>query len=140
MSPDMELLDLADLFSSNKQSEENGRWVELNAATKFKVRAFGCAAANDLREKLQKPYVQLLRAGMKIPDEKNEEIALRILAEAILVDWAGVKVGDWQPDYSTEAAMELFEKLPKLANWIAGVSMDSQNFRDEAREDGAKNS
>jgi hypothetical protein len=135
----MELLNLADLFSSNKENEESGVWVELTPKTKFKIRAFGCTAANDLRERLQKPFAQMLRAGMKIPDEKNEEIGLRILAEAILVNWEGVKVDDWQPNYTAENARILFEKLPKLANWIAGVSMDTQNFRDESREENAKN-
>lgn len=137
---DTDLLDLADVFFTNKESEEDGIWVTLSDPTKFKIRAFGCKAANDLREKLQKPFAPLARANMPIPDHQQEKIGLRILAEAILAGWEGVKVGDWTPPYSAANALELFDKLPKIANWIAGVSMDSQNFRDVVREDGAKNS
>lgn len=139
MSDDMEMLDLAEVFSTNKESEEDGVWVSLSGKTRFKIRAFGSKAAGDLREKLQKPFQPLIRAGMSIPDKKSEEIGLRILAEAILVSWEHVKVGDWQPEYSAENALELFDKLPKIANWIAGVAMETQNFRDTAREEGAGN-
>jgi hypothetical protein len=77
-------LDLFDIFASDKESEEEGRWIELGG-TALKIRAFGAKAVTDLRESLMKPYAQLLRVGGKIPDDKNEEIGLKVLAGAVIV-------------------------------------------------------
>lgn len=135
-----DVLDLFEIFSTNRESEEDGRWVQLNEKTGFKIRALNAKAVIDLREKLAKPYAQLVRAGLKIPEEKNEELSLRVIAGGVIADWRGVKIGD-QVDvpYSAEAAYTLIKKLPKLANWVAGVATDADNFREEVREDGAKN-
>jgi hypothetical protein len=135
-----DVLDLFEIFSTNRESEEDGRWVQLNDKTGFKIRALNAKAVIDLREKLAKPYAQLVRAGLKIPEEKNEELSLRVIAGGVIADWRGVKIGD-QVDvpYSSEAAYALIKKLPKLANWVAGVATDADNFREEVREDGSKN-
>lgn len=132
-------LDLFDTFRSNRESEEDGVWMGLYETTDFKVRAFGAKAVLDLREKLMKPFQQMIRVGAKIPDEKNEEIGLKVLAGAILVDWKGVKIEGEAVEFSTESAYMLFKKLPKLANTIAAYAMDAQNFRDALTEDNAGN-
>jgi hypothetical protein len=66
--------------------------VGLHPVTDFKVRAFNAKAVTDLREKLMKPFQTMLRAGLPIPDEKNEEIGLRVVTGAVLVDWKGVEL------------------------------------------------
>jgi hypothetical protein len=78
-------LNLFELFASDKESEEDGRWIELvPGSTAFKIRAFGAKAVSDLRDSLMKPFQQLVRVGAKIPDEKNEEIGLKVLAGAVI--------------------------------------------------------
>jgi hypothetical protein len=134
-------LDIFDLFSSNKDSEESGRWLNLTEATGFKIRAFGSKAVTDLRDNLMKPYTALLKAGATIPDEKNEEIGLRVLAGAILADWKGVQNADGEiVTYSAEEAYAILKALPKLASAIIQFSLEGQNFKDEVREESAGNS
>lgn len=133
-------LDLFDVFATDKESEEDGRWVELSTTTAFKIRAFGAKAVTDLRENLMKPYQQMLRVGLKIPEDKNEEIGLKVLAGAVLADWKGVKgvSGEVVP-YSPDEAYAILKALPKMATFVIQFSLEGQNFRDETKEDGAGN-
>jgi hypothetical protein len=134
-------LDLFDLFSSDKESEEAGRWLNLTEATGFKIRAFGAKAVTDLRETLMKPFTALLKAGATIPDEKNEEIGLKVLAGAIIADWKGVKNADGvEVPYSADEAYAILKALPKLAAAVIQFSLEGQNFKDEVREESSGNS
>lgn len=135
-----EALNLFDIFASDKESEEDGRWVELGLGTSLKIRAFGAKAVTDLREALMKPYQQLLRVGGKIPEDKNEEIGLKVLAGAVLADWKNVKnaAGEIVP-YSQDEAYAILKALPKMASFVIQYSLEGQNFRDEAKEDGLGN-
>lgn len=139
MTTNDQVLDLFETFNTSRESEEDGNWMGLHTVTDFKVRAFSAKAVSDLREKLMKPYQTMLRAGLKIPKDKSDEIGLRVVAGAILVDWKGVKIAGEEVIYSAEAAYTLFTKLPKLADQIAGYAMEAANFRDEQQEDNAGN-
>lgn len=136
--------DLLDIFSSNKESEEDGRWffVDPDETVGFRIRAFGSKAVLDLREKLMKPFAAMTRAGAKIPDEKNEEIGLKVIAGAVLADWKGIVLAGETIPYTPENALTVLsdERISKLATFILSHSMDGQNYRDETREDGAGNS
>jgi hypothetical protein len=137
--PKPQALDLFELFDTNRESEESGVWIDLNGTTKFKVRAFNAKAVVDLRDALMKPYQTMVRAGLEIPEAKNEEIGIKVIAGGVIADWTGVEIGGEDVLYDPEAAYTLLKKLPKLANFIAQSAMNTQNFRDEAREAGAKN-
>jgi hypothetical protein len=164
MSDNSNALNLHEMFSTNKDSEENGIWFELSDVTGFKIRAIYAKAVVDLREKLMKPFVAITRAGMEIPADKNEKIGLEVLAGAILADWKGVKlplevedpeVQKWMKaipkdkivtdangfhEYNPEVAYAMVRALPRLASYIASQSTETQNYQDEQREEGAKNS
>lgn len=134
-------LNLFEIFASNKETEEHGRWVELGSGTAFKLRAFGAKAVSDLRDDLMKPYQQLVRVGSKIPEDKNEEIGLRVLAGAVIADWKNVKnaAGEVVP-YSADEAYAILKALPKMASFVIQFSLEAQNYKDEVREDGVGNS
>ena len=135
-------LDLFDLFKSNsKSAEENGTWMELNADTGFKIRALHSKIVTDKREELMKPFQMMIRSGAKLPDEKNEEIGLRVIASAVLADWKGIKNADKKlVKYSEDEAYAILKALPKMASAILNWSTESANYQDELVEDNAKNS
>lgn len=139
------LTDLDDLFATDKTSEEDGVWVDVTKSIRFKIRSYGAKAVGDLREKLTKPFQTMLRAGVKIPDEENEQIALQVIAGAVLADWKGVTAktedgAEVEVPYSAEVALEYLSRLSKLANFVIGISTDGQFFKADAlREDGAGN-
>lgn len=142
-----ESLNLFDIFATDKESEEDGRWIELGMGTSLKLRAFSAKIVTDLRENLMKPYAQLLRVGGKIPEDKNEEIGLKVLAGAVIADWKNVRgvnedgtPADETVPYSADAAYAIMKALPKFASFVIQFSLESQNFRDEAKEESAGNS
>lgn len=138
---DFEIPELDDIFSSNSEAEENGVWTEMTNTMAFKIRAFGAKKVIDLQEELNKPYAVLKRAGGKIPEDKAEDIGLKVLAGGVIADWRGLKNKDGEEiPYSAEAAYSLLKKHSRFANFVIGVATDAQQFRIEAREDGAGNS
>ncbi|UTU07838.1 pre-tape measure chaperone protein [Caulobacter phage C1] len=136
---------LDDLFATNTTAEEDGVWVDVTATLKLKVRAYSAKVVGDLRDKLTKPYQMLLRQNLKIPDEQNEDIALKVIAGGVLADWKGLTAKNQDGvevdvPFTAETAYDYLKRLPKLANFIVGVATDSTFFKDEElREDGAKN-
>ncbi|AXQ68291.1 tail assembly chaperone [Caulobacter phage CcrBL10] len=136
-------IDMLDLFSTDRESEEAGTWIFLDEAEEvgFKIRALGAKAVLDLRDDLTKKYQSLLRAGGKLPDEKVEEINLKVIAGGVLADWKGIVVGGEEIPYSADNAYAVLSnpKLGKMAGFIAQHSTDAQNYRDGTREDAAKN-
>ncbi|AFU86574.1 tail assembly chaperone [Caulobacter phage CcrRogue] len=136
-------IDMLDLFSTDRESEEAGTWIFLDEAEEvgFKIRALGAKAVLDLRDDLTKKYQSLLRAGGKLPDEKVEEINLKVIAGGVLADWKGIVVGGEEVPYSPDNAYAVLSnpKLGKMAGFIAQHSTDAQNYRDGTREDAAKN-
>jgi hypothetical protein len=78
-----------------------------------------------------KPYAQLLRVGGKIPDDKNEEIGLKVLAGAVIADWKNVRGvdDDGKPTsttvaYSADEAYRVLKALPKFASFVIQYSLE----------------
>lgn len=132
-------LDLYAAFGSDTSLEEDGFWWDLNGTTKFKIRAFSAKIVNDRREKELKPFQQMIRAGVDIPEDKDKEIGLKVIAGAVIADWAGVVIAGEVVPYSEANALILLKALARLANLIARQSASAENYRVELREDGVKN-
>lgn len=150
---------LDDIFATDKTTEEDGAWVDLSPTMRLKIRSFSAKAVTDLREKLMKPYVLLQRSGQKIPDEQSDEIGLKVIAGGVIADWAGIPgaavldsegnevldaEGNAVPapllSYTAENAYDTLKRLPRMANFVVGVSTDAQFYKNEVVEGGAKNS
>jgi hypothetical protein len=157
-------LNLYAMFSTDKDSEENGVWLNIDDKTGFKIRFAGAKAVSELREKLLKPYATLVRVGGEIPEAKSEEIAIRVVAGGILADWKGIRLPvdiiddekvaeamatipegklitneDGTHEYNPDVAYAFFKAVPRLIGVVSAYSTESQNFKNDAREDGAKN-
>ncbi|AXQ69741.1 tail assembly chaperone [Caulobacter phage CcrSC] len=136
---------LDDLFATDTSAEEDGVWVDVTPTLKFKIRAYSAKVVGDLREKLIKPFQSMIRAGVPIPNDQNEDIALKVIAGAVLADWQGLTAKgedgkDVEVPYSAATALEYLKRLPKLANFVVGIATDTAFYKaEELREDGAKN-
>lgn len=142
---------LHDIFATNQSTEEAGAWVNLTPTIKLKLRAFNAKAVTDLREKLMKPYVLLQRSGQKIPDDVSDEIGLKVIAGGVIADWEGIETEAQLGDdgevlippapiaYSADEAFKLLKGLPRMANFVVGISTDAQFYKDEVLSDGVKN-
>ncbi len=135
---------LNNLFATDRDTEENGIWVDVDQKVRVKVRAYSAKAVVELREQLMRPYAILQRTGAKIPEDKSDEIGLKVVAGGVIADWAGVtgeddKGKEVEIPYTAENAFSLLEAMPRFANFIVGVAMDAQMYKEALHEDSAKN-
>jgi len=138
---------LDEMFLTDKESEEDGIWVEVDTTKSLKIRANSAKAVTDLREQLMKPYAMLQRSGGKLSDDKSEEIGLRVIAGGVIADWKGIESIEGEGEdakavpinYSADNAYKLLKAMPRFANFVVGISMDGQMYKDTVREDGVKN-
>lgn len=137
----MSTTELDDLFASNEAAEEEGVWVDVSPTIKLKIRAYSADAVNNLREKLIKPFRTMIRAGGSIPEEQDKEIGRKVLAGAVIADWKGIKDAEGADvPYSAEEAYKVLSRLPKMVNFVIGISTDASMYKDEIEGDGVKNS
>lgn len=140
---------LTGLFSTDRESEEEGIWVDVDklpdgTLTRLKIRSFSAKAVSELREQLMRPYQMLQRTGAKVPDDVTEDVGLQVIAGAVIADWTGVIGEDDKGEpvaipYTKDNALDLLKAMPRFANFVVQISMDGQTYKNGLREDGAKN-
>jgi len=148
--PDDEVLSIFDICETDTAAEEEGRWFLNIYGDKtnidVKLRRMTSKRSLEARRRLDKGYKKHIKNGV-CPDHVLEKILIEQLAEAVLVDWKGIKVPETvdgkrvavELPYSKEAAKMLLEKLPNFRLAIIMMSQDIDNFRIEDREDTVKN-
>lgn len=125
-----------DLFGSSEDAAEGGKWFDFGSTIKVKIRRFKSKKSRKVRENLEAPYKRVSKFGSALPDDVQEEISTRHIAEGIVADWKGItdKEGNTIP-YSKEAATKLFTELPEFRDAVAEISLGLDNFRDGEKED-----
>lgn len=141
-------MDIESFFATDADAEENGRWFDIGPKAKIKLRSFSSAKSKEVRRKLERPYAAILRTGKNLSDEINEGIAIKQMAEAIIVDWRGLtttvtdaegNVSQVDNPYSQGACLELLNASSKFRDFIAQVVINDDSFKPEDRDDGVKN-
>lgn len=140
-------ISIFDLCETDTAAEEEGRWfVDIfgdGSNIDVKLRRLMSTASQTVRRRLDKGYRKYIKNGVYIDDE----IALRVLneqvAEAVLIDWRGVKVREngklVDLPYSKENALMLLSRLRHFRDGVVLMSQNLDNFRVEERADTEKN-
>ena len=140
-------LSIFDICETDTTAEEDGRWFRdiFNDGTNIdvKLRRLLSNASLNVRRRLDSGYRKYHKNGVY----KDEAMGIRVLneqlAEAVLIDWKGIKVreGDAMVElpYSKENALNLLTKLRHFRDTVLVMSQTLDNFRVEAREETAKN-
>ncbi len=125
-----------DLFGASENAAENGKWFDFGPDLKVKIRRFKSKKSRKVRENLEAPYKRVSKFGTTLPDDVQDEISTRHIAEGIVVDWKGVldKEGKEIP-YSVAAAVKLFTDLPEFRDAVAEISLGLDNYRDGEKEE-----
>jgi hypothetical protein len=128
-------------FKTNTDKEENGVWEDLGDGIKIKIRRFKSRAAQEARKALEEPYQSRLRFGGKLTDEEAQEILVRQMSKAIIVDWDGVTDEEGNVLPCTEGAKyEVLKALPDFRDVVASLAIDRDNFVEKSSKDGEGNS
>lgn len=132
------------IFSTDKNLEEDGAWVEVSGfyGLKIKVRRMRSEKAIKAYERI---IIEMfgegkLRKPTDINADQSLEIIKRQLAEAVLIDWKNLRdteTGD-EIEYSIETAKELME-IGDFREFVFQAASERDTFREKADADAEGN-
>lgn len=137
-------MDIFDTFATDEKLEIEGRWVDFNTKTKFKIARMNNVHYNRIFMRLYNKNKLVLDGKGKEAKAKSDEVMAEAFAAAILLDWAGpVKLkGEDLGAYSKEAAQKAL-KIEAFRVWVGEQAGDFQAFKavqEDGEEDDEKNS
>jgi len=132
---------LYDLYETDLDLEKEGVWVEITADIKVKIAALGNKNHQEAIEKFAKPYKSQIR-HKTISVEVEEDLHLKAIAKAVLVDWEGMtdREGKALP-YSFDNCYALLSdpKMKRFKADILLIAKEAETFKNVEVEDAVKN-
>lgn len=133
-------------FKANDEIEKGGVWVEYDVNADNTTPAFRVARISKTNVKYQKalerrmkPIRRSLTLGT-ITEKESQRLYREVFLDAILLDWKNIKDENEEGIlFSKENARKLFEDLPELFLDLQEKASDVSLFREEQKEDDAKN-
>jgi hypothetical protein len=127
-------------YTTNKEAEEEGVWVDLGDGIEIKVRRIKSPTSRKVLRQLQAPYEHMRRTGRSLPESVETEITRKWAAHGLLVDWKGVgdKDGKNLP-FSPDNALKVLQEFDDFADDVAYFAREVETFRAKSLEDAAKN-
>ena len=127
-------------FATDVSLAEEGAWIQIDEETSIRVARYGNRRFKKVFARLTAPYKVQIQQGT-LNEEMASSLLTRAIAEAILVDWKGMKKAGKDLPYSVEAAIKILsdETLSNFRDMVVNLSQDIQTFREqEVREDAEK--
>lgn len=131
-------MDILTAFATNKKKEEEGVWVEGPDGAQFLVARMGNKQAQALAEKLMRPHRTAQRKGT-LDDKVVVSITRKVMANHVLLDWKGVKIGGQLVDYTPELGERMFVEVPDFADFVSDYAMQMKLFQDQEEKAVEKN-
>jgi hypothetical protein len=134
------MMTLFDAFGTDPRLEIEGVWVDWGELGCFKIAAWMNDKHRDALERLRGPYRALEFLGHAVTAARSDEIGIRAMAEAVLVDWRDVRGRDGAIlDYSIDAAVALLAELKRFRQQVVAIATEAQTFRTMAEDKAAGN-
>lgn len=133
-------MDIFDHFATDEALEVEGRWVEFDDKTSFKIaRANNKAFARLFTREYNRNKVALTAKG-EAAEKLATQLMIDTMAKAILVDWKGpVKLkGEDLSTYSEDSAKRALAHK-EFRNWVQAQADDFEAYKAKQDEDEAKN-
>ena len=123
-------MDLYKSFETDKTKENDGARFELGEGAFVVLARWGNPQHLKAEEKARAPYRSLTLSGRPLPKDIAEQTTIKAMAEAVVLDWGGLKGRDGRLiPYSVEAAVELLTDLPDFRSVLVGMAMEAEGFR-----------
>lgn len=126
-------MDLKKDFSTNKDLEEQGAWVDIGDGGKLKIARAGNKKAIAHLRLVSKPHLAQITYG-KLSDEVSTQLAVEVIAEAILLDWEGITDGGKPLPYSKENAIRMLLEYPDFRDLVSKIADERKTFQKEIDE------
>lgn len=140
---------LHNIFATDESLEEDGAWVVVNdlLGIKIKIRRLRADSVVKAFERIvRETYAAeegeaMVRNPGNMSESQSILILQRQLAEAVLIDWKGVrdaKTGKEIP-YSPQAALQMM-KMKDFREFVYTKANERDTFREQSDKDAEKNS
>lgn len=87
------------------EKSDKGVWLDFDAETKVLIGRVNSPRYKQVLRENTLPYIEDIRAGT-YDTEKQEKVACKTLAEAVLLGWEGLKENGEDVPYSQEKALQ----------------------------------
>lgn len=128
-------------YNTDKDAEENGQWVDFGDGIRVKVRRLNSKHSQEVRRKLEKPYVATYR-NREMPASLQEELMIKQLSQSIIVDWEGVEDPSHNPaegepqrmlTCTPENILTIVSQFKDFRDDVTTASMERATFQKEDR-------
>jgi len=133
------------IFQTDESLEEAGAWVVVNdlLGLKVKIRRLRSDTVIKAFERIvRETYGEgLLRKPGEMNDEQSMDILKRQLAEAVMIDWVGVRDTETGKEipYSVQAALQMMD-IKDFREFVYQAANERDTFREKADKDAEGNS
>lgn len=118
-------------YKSDEKLETEGVWFDIEEGARVLVAFAGNTNYNKLNQKLVTPY----QGFRRLPEDKADEILVKLLSETILLGWENILDEDNKPiPYSKENAKKLLQESRWLRDRVSACATQEQRFRAEVKE------
>lgn len=139
-------MSLSRKFKTNLTCETKGIDLDYGDGTVIRVARAGGSNKQFMKtaQRLFKPHRRQLQLGI-LSNEKQEELAHLLYAQAVVLGWEGVTAEDIGEEgtelvpFNVENCVKLFVNLPDLFSDLQTQAQNSELFLDTIRETDAKN-
>ena len=125
-------------WKTDETLENEGVWQPAGEGCELKIARLGNPESTRLLRRYERKYRRQIDNGTLSP-EKDAEITARVYAEAILLDWRGMKESGVEVPYSTENAFRLLNEYRELREMVADYAKDAEAYRQAELEDAEGN-
>lgn len=127
-----------DRYKTDKKLEEEGQWVDFGDGVKVKVARLNSERSLAVRRKLEKPYSKIRGS---IPEDIQEEILTKQVAEAIIIAWEGVSDENGKEIECTyENKVKILKDFKDFRFDVVTASVEAETFKAKQNEEVLKNS
>ncbi len=142
-------MDISKRFGTSKKLEFDGVWQELGDGAAIRIARWNNRRFSELKRQLERKY-RAQQKDNKLPEKIAEQVIVETMAHAILLDWRGLELnGQKLPAYTPEEGIKALSdigdtdkegvNMGEFRDFVAGLSMDANNFRLEREAEAAKN-
>ena len=124
-------------YKTDRNLEENGQWVELGDGLEIKVARISSERSKAVRHRLEKPYAKMRG---EIPTSIQEQILIKQIAEAVLLDWKGVTDDEGKAiECTVDAKVKMLTEFKDFLQDVVMVAMEAETFKAQKIEEASKN-
>lgn len=128
-----------DAFSVDNEACENGRWLEImkmgEEVIRIKLRRTTSKKFKEKKQILDREFEEKLAiATGTVQLDLYQDLLAQCIADAIIIDWEGVDLGDGPIPYTYENAYALLLEFPDFMDRVWNAATVRENFTIKDKE------